>query len=70
MNCSNIVMRRCAHRWLPAALATLLACAACPAVASEQDDPAKQDYPVRLVTIVVPYPAGGLGDILPRAVAA
>lgn len=27
------------------------------------------DYPSRVVTIVVPYPAGGLGDILPRAMA-
>jgi tripartite-type tricarboxylate transporter receptor subunit TctC len=28
-----------------------------------------QTYPSRVVTIVVPYPAGGLGDILPRAMA-
>jgi tripartite-type tricarboxylate transporter receptor subunit TctC len=28
-----------------------------------------QDYPQRLVTIIVPYPAGGVGDILPRAMA-
>jgi tripartite-type tricarboxylate transporter receptor subunit TctC len=28
-----------------------------------------QDYPSRPVTIIVPYPAGGLGDILPRAMA-
>lgn len=28
-----------------------------------------QTYPSRPVTIVVPYPAGGLGDILPRAMA-
>jgi tripartite-type tricarboxylate transporter receptor subunit TctC len=27
------------------------------------------DYPSRPVTIIVPYPAGGLGDILPRAMA-
>jgi tripartite-type tricarboxylate transporter receptor subunit TctC len=75
MNCSKIVTRPRMYRWLPGALATLLACAACPAVAPAQDDPAKLDYPVKhdypakLVTIVVPYPAGGLGDILPRAVA-
>lgn len=30
---------------------------------------AAQTYPERTVTIVVPYPAGGLGDILPRAMA-
>src|SRR5262245_40249529 len=28
-----------------------------------------QDYPHRVVTVIVPYPAGGLGDILPRAMA-
>lgn len=28
-----------------------------------------ETYPSRVVTIVVPYPAGGLGDILPRAMA-
>jgi tripartite-type tricarboxylate transporter receptor subunit TctC len=28
-----------------------------------------QDYPSKTVTIIVPYPAGGLGDILPRAMA-
>ena len=28
-----------------------------------------QDYPQRVVTIIVPYPAGGTGDILPRAMA-
>jgi tripartite-type tricarboxylate transporter receptor subunit TctC len=28
-----------------------------------------RDYPSRPVTIIVPYPAGGLGDILPRAMA-
>jgi len=28
-----------------------------------------ETYPARTVTIVVPYPAGGLGDILPRAMA-
>jgi tripartite-type tricarboxylate transporter receptor subunit TctC len=32
--------------------------------------PASADsYPSRVVTIVVPYPAGGLGDLLPRAMA-
>ena len=28
-----------------------------------------QDYPHKVVTMIVPYPAGGLGDILPRAMA-
>src|ERR1700749_4916631 len=28
-----------------------------------------QDYPHKVVTVIVPYPAGGLGDILPRAMA-
>ena len=27
------------------------------------------DYPHKVVTVIVPYPAGGLGDILPRAMA-
>jgi tripartite-type tricarboxylate transporter receptor subunit TctC len=30
---------------------------------------AAQDYPHKVVTVIVPYPAGGLGDILPRAMA-
>lgn len=30
---------------------------------------AAQDYPHKVVTMIVPYPAGGLGDILPRAMA-
>lgn len=29
-----------------------------------------QTYPVKSVRIIVPYPAGGLGDILPRALGA
>ena len=28
-----------------------------------------QDFPHKVVTVIVPYPAGGLGDILPRAMA-
>jgi tripartite-type tricarboxylate transporter receptor subunit TctC len=43
---------------LPAVFSVVLAAAA-----------AAQDYPQRLVTIIVPYPAGGTGDILPRAMA-
>ena len=30
---------------------------------------AAQDFPHKVVTVIVPYPAGGLGDILPRAMA-
>jgi tripartite-type tricarboxylate transporter receptor subunit TctC len=30
---------------------------------------AAQSYPHKVVTVIVPYPAGGLGDILPRAMA-
>ncbi len=30
---------------------------------------AAQGYPHKVVTMIVPYPAGGLGDILPRAMA-
>ena len=52
-----------AHRpWLRRALAmTALAAALAVSAASAQDH--------RVVTIIVPYPAGGLGDILPRAMA-
>jgi tripartite-type tricarboxylate transporter receptor subunit TctC len=45
--------------------ALVLALAA--AVATEPA--AAQDYPHKVVTMIVPYPAGGLGDILPRAMA-
>jgi tripartite-type tricarboxylate transporter receptor subunit TctC len=47
------------RRSTAAILAVLLL--ACPALAA--------DYPSHPVTIIVPYPAGGLGDILPRAMA-
>ena len=39
------------------------------ALASIAGPAAAETYPARPVTIVVPYPAGGLGDILPRAMA-
>src|SRR6516225_4013362 len=42
------------------ALATL-ACAAAPAAA--------QNYPTRAVRIIVPFPAGGTADVMPRIVA-
>src|SRR5687768_14491590 len=45
---------------LPAALAAVLACAAVHA----------QGYPLKPVRIISPYPPGGLGDLLPRAIAA
>ncbi len=38
-------------------------------VAGLGDRAAAQDYPHKVVTMIVPYPAGGLGDILPRAMA-
>ena len=38
-----------------------LACAAAPAVA--------QNYPSRAVRIIVPFPAGGTADVMPRIVA-
>src|SRR5262252_8757456 len=38
-----------------------LACAAAPAVA--------QSYPTRAVHIIVPFPAGGTADVMPRIVA-
>lgn len=47
-----------------AAMAFVAALIACSAVTASA-----QTYPARTVTIVVPYPAGGLGDILPRAMA-
>jgi tripartite-type tricarboxylate transporter receptor subunit TctC len=51
------------HRpWLDRALAMMaLAAALAASAASAQDH--------RVVTIIVPYPAGGIGDILPRAMA-
>jgi tripartite-type tricarboxylate transporter receptor subunit TctC len=51
------------HRpWLDRALAMMaLAAALAVSAASAQDH--------RVVTIIVPYPAGGIGDILPRAMA-
>ena len=38
--------------------------------AQAQTIPAPQAFPVKPVRIIVPYPAGGLGDILPRALGA
>jgi hypothetical protein len=37
--------------------------------AAAQEAAPDRDYPSRIVSIIVPYPAGGLGDILPRATA-
>ena len=51
--------------WRSAAMQTVVA-----ALTGVAGPPASaQTYPSRTVTIVVPYPAGGLGDILPRAMA-
>lgn len=51
--------------WRSAAMLTVVA-----ALTGVAGPPASaQTYPSRTVTIVVPYPAGGLGDILPRAMA-
>jgi tripartite-type tricarboxylate transporter receptor subunit TctC len=47
------------------ALLCLLAAAATVATAPA----GAQDFPHKVVTVIVPYPAGGLGDILPRAMA-
>jgi tripartite-type tricarboxylate transporter receptor subunit TctC len=47
---------------VPLAIAVGLACLNPVAV------PAGQDYPARVVRIVVPYPAGGTADLLPRIV--
>ncbi len=42
----------------------------CSAQAQTTSTGSGQAYPVKAVRIVVPYPAGGLGDILPRALGA
>src|SRR4029079_10238350 len=47
-----------------------LACAlAMTALAAAFGAPAASAQDPRVVTIIVPYPAGGIGDILPRAMA-
>jgi tripartite-type tricarboxylate transporter receptor subunit TctC len=45
--------------------AFLLACAACAGTLAHA-----QNYPVKPVRIISPYPPGGLGDTIPRAIAA
>ena len=47
--------------------ASLPACA--PRRRSPPPPAGAQDFPHKVVTVIVPYPAGGLGDILPRAMA-
>jgi tripartite-type tricarboxylate transporter receptor subunit TctC len=48
--------------WAIAAVALLLGAAATPAARA-------QDYPTRTVRIVVPFPAGGTADVMPRIIA-
>jgi len=55
---THSIIRRC--RWLVAALALTLG-AVQPADA--------QDYPTRTVKIIVPFPAGGTADVVPRIIA-
>lgn len=57
----SIVKNARSARMFALSILSLLVLAAPPALA--------ESYPSRVVTIVVPYPAGGLGDILPRAMA-
>jgi tripartite-type tricarboxylate transporter receptor subunit TctC len=52
---------RTSRRFMASVLPAMLLLLSPPALAG--------DYPSRPVTIIVPYPAGGLGDILPRAMA-
>ena len=60
-------MRILRKMWRPPCAAVLTVVAALTGFA---ELPASaQTYPSRPVTIIVPYPAGGLGDILPRAMA-
>src|ERR1700758_3790730 len=51
------------HRWLRrCGMAAALALAAIPAA----PDARAQDYPSRAVKIIVPFPAGGTADLMPR----
>ena len=64
----NPLLKRTAGRSAIVAFGALtLLLAALPA-ASAQDAP-KQDYPARLITLVVPFPAGGGNDTMARIVA-
>lgn len=59
-------MRVSLNEWRPICVTKVAIAAAMIGIAGPA---AAETYPARTVTIVVPYPAGGLGDILPRAMA-
>src|SRR5580658_2858492 len=61
-------MRRHSRRYVQGTIAALvLACACVPAPLG--GSARAEDYPTRVVRIVVPYPAGGTADVMPRIIA-
>jgi tripartite-type tricarboxylate transporter receptor subunit TctC len=61
-------VRRHSHRLLQCTIGALtLACASAPALLAWSAQ--AEDFPTRVVRIIVPYPAGGTADVMPRIVA-
>src|SRR6204780_2355110 len=61
-------MRRPSRRYIHRTIAALaLACACAPALLPWSAH--GEDYPARVVRVVVPYPAGGTADVMPRILA-
>ena len=61
-------MRRRSHRLLQCTIGALtLACASAPALLAWSAQ--AEDFPTRVVRIIVPYPAGGTADVMPRIIA-
>jgi tripartite-type tricarboxylate transporter receptor subunit TctC len=61
-------MRRHSRRLIQGTIAALvLACGIAPALLGTSAR--AEDYPTRIVKIVVPYPAGGTADVMPRIIA-
>ena len=61
LGCSNVSRRGCGQRLVGAAVALAALLAAMSAVRA-------QDYPSRAVKIIVPFPAGGTADVMPRVI--
>jgi tripartite-type tricarboxylate transporter receptor subunit TctC len=61
-------VRRRSHRLLQCTIGALtLACASAPALLAWSAQ--AEDFPTRVVRIIVPYPAGGTADVMPRIIA-